>query len=294
MTSSPKFHVQVYNVEGLNMGKEKYFWNDKLMFKDAGTEHGNIAEVHIFIDRLSPEMDLPSFESGIDVEGLYLINIFLSCFRLVNGHRYLVLDETEVEEYSAYDIEDFKSDLRTTTHNRSETNLPKYPEEDDERDLTNTIPLFEKVIRNIDVNEKEPKNTLAISLHLFQRIDSRDNLKFIIDSAVILESLVCENEGDLKKKFASRTASLLQTSNEDKQRAYEFLKYIYRLRSESIHGSKISLDMFSEKHTGDRLKLEEIVRHALLEYVELIDSGHAKKEIIRQLDSVGSYYDSQR
>ena len=59
-----RFHIQVHNVKGLNMGKDMFFWNDKLMFKDAGTKHGNIAEVHIFIDRPSPEIDLFSIESG--------------------------------------------------------------------------------------------------------------------------------------------------------------------------------------------------------------------------------------
>ena len=67
---------------------------------------------------------------------------------------------------------------------------------------------------------------------------------------------------------------------------FELLIEIYNLRSELVHGSKISYDNYSEECFVAMTYLEKIVRRALLEYVKLIDSGLSKKQIIKQLDGV--------
>ena len=278
-------HVQLWYIDGLNMGKEKFVWNDKLMFTSVGAEGGNVAEVRILIDKPVLEIDKKSsLESGIELEGTLLLTIFLACFRLVNKNLDLVLNQKETYSYSVTDVEDFKSNLQITMLHRVDSDLPQHPIEDCKKYLTNTIPLFEKVIKNIDFKQNKSKNPLAISLPLFYRVTNEDELKSIIDFVVVLESLVCENEKELKYKLASRTASLIQTSSKDTKSEFEFLKEIYRLRSELIHGSYISLDMFSEEFTGTQMYLEQIVRRALLEYIELVDSGLSKKQIVEQLD----------
>jgi len=274
------------------MGKEKFVWNDKLMVTAAGIEGGNVAEIRIFIDRPFPEINKSSFDSGIDIEGIILLNVFLSCFRLINNHLDLILNQRESSGYSVTDVEDFKLNLQATMLHRVDSDLPKHSVEDCKKYLKNTIPLFEKIVKNIEFKQNKSKNPLAISLSLFERIKNEDDLKSIVDYVVVLESLLCENEKNLKLKIASRTSSLIQTNSKDKSSVFEFLKEIYHIRSELIHGSDISFDSFSEEFTGARMQLEKIVRSALLEYIDLVDSGLTKKQIIKQLDSIRRTNDS--
>jgi len=122
-------------------------------------------------------------------------------------------------------------------------------------------------------------------LPLFQRI-RKDGLESIIDYVTVLESLVCENEGELKFKFALRTTLLVEKDVNKRKPTFETLKEIYNYRSKLVHGSDISFDLFSEDDYGVVFWLEIISKHALLEYIELVSSGLSKKEIIAKLDAM--------
>ena len=281
----PKFHVRTYYVNGLNIGKTSFIWNDKLLFRDGGSEYGNIAEVHIFIDRPIPEVNNKFDELHSVREGNLIIGIFLACFRLVNKNLELILDQSDISSYSVYDIEDFKSGNYITIHNNTEVDLPKHPEENCKKYLTDTIPLFEKVIKKIDLKQKQQKNPLSIALPRFQRIED-ENIESIIDYVTVLESLVCENEGELKFKFALRISLLVEKDSRERRSTFEALKEIYNYRSKLVHGSEIPLDLYDDDNYGIILWLQKITGNALLEYIELVYSGLSKKEIIAKLDTM--------
>ena len=119
----PKFHVRIYYIEGLEMGKAHFVWNDKLIIKDAGTQEGNIAEAHIFIDRPIPEF---GDEHTSEREEMLIISVFLACVGLINTNLDLRLDRTDTSMYSIYHIEDFKSQI-VSTFSGSVYDLPAHP-----------------------------------------------------------------------------------------------------------------------------------------------------------------------
>ena len=60
---------------------------------------------------------------------------------------------------------------------------------------------------------------------------------------------------------------------------------MYNIRSSFVHGSEISLELFTRDHANIVLTLEHFVERALIAYIELVNSGLNKKEIIGKLDS---------
>ena len=163
--------------------------------------------------------------------------------------------------------------------------LAEYPVEQCKKFLENTAPLFDKVMKNMVFKQRNAKNPLSISLPLFQRITYR-GIETIIDYATVLESLVCENEGELRYKFSLRISLLIDKDPEKRKDTFEFLKQIYSIRSNLIHGSEINIEGFLDDDYGIILHLESIVNHALLVYIELVYSGLSKKDIIAKLDSM--------
>jgi len=282
------YHARTFYVEGIDMGKERFVWNDKLMFMDARTKNGNIAEVHIFLERPIPNLKKETRE-GLnqyykdDMECMHLLSIFLACFKLSNNKpNYPKINRSMHGGHPLKSKEDFKNHPQ----NRNpflNTMRSKEPVKDNIRDLKNSIPLFEKVLKNVKF-EKQQKNPLGISLPIFERINSI-SIESVIDYSTVLESLVCENEGELKYKFALRTSLLVESDYKKRKEIFDFLKNIYKIRSGLVHGSEVSLEMFSREHANLVLALESIVRCALREYIELTYSGLSKKEIIEKLDA---------
>ncbi len=163
--------------------------------------------------------------------------------------------------------------------------LAEYPVDQCKKFLENTPPLFDKVMKNMVFKQRNAKNPLSISLPLFQRI-TNSGIETIIDYVTVLESLVCENESELRYKFALRTSLLIDKDPEKRKETFEFLKQIYSIRSNLIHGSEINIEGFLDDNFGTIMILEGIVTRALLEYIELVYSGLSKKEIIAKLDSM--------
>lgn len=277
----------MFYVEGINMGDERFIWNDKLMLMDANTESGNVAEAHILINRPIMKNDGMTGhyrdQHNIDTkEGKHILSIFLACYRLsVERMHYPKINESVSGGHPIKDIDHF----RTYPQNNNpfiNCKIKGESVEDDIRDLKNTIPLFEEVMRNIQINQKKG-NPLLIALPLYQRITGFD-IEDVIDYCTVLESLVCENESELKFKFALRTALLIQMPDMNRKEVFEFLKNVYNIRSRLVHGTEISFQQYSSEDASVIFELQNIVAVALVTYVELIDSGLNKKQIIEKLD----------
>jgi hypothetical protein len=282
-----ELHARTFYVEGINLGDERFIWNDKLMFMDAGTKSGNVAEVHVLINRPIMKSDEISRnyldQHHIDTkEGKHILSIFLACYRLsIERMHYPKINDSMSGGHPIKNIEDFRTYKR---NNNPFVNCKLEAEsiEDNIRDLKNTIPLFEKVMKHIQFNQKKA-NPLLIALPLYQRITGFD-IEDVIDYCTILESLVCENESELKFKFALRTALLIEMPDMDRKEVFEFLKNVYNIRSRLVHGTEISLQMYSSENTNIIFNLQNIVAIALVEYIELVNSGFSKKQIIEKLD----------
>ena len=88
------------------------------MFKDAGTEKGNITEVHILLERPMPDIEKggKNTEKYIDLQNqdsaecLHLLTVFLGCFRLSNRKSYFPRINRSMSGGHPLDsVEDFKS-----------------------------------------------------------------------------------------------------------------------------------------------------------------------------------------
>lgn len=110
-----KFHALTFYVEGINMGDERFVWNDKLMFLDAGTQSGNVAEAHVLIDRpiAIHDEDTKKYvkqHTQDTREGKHFLSIFLACYKLsVEKIRYPRLNHTMSGGHPIKNIEDFKT-----------------------------------------------------------------------------------------------------------------------------------------------------------------------------------------
>ena len=280
------FHAKVFYIKGLHLGEERFVWNDKLLLISSGERSSNIAEAHILFDTPIPEFEQEDEQKQEKdyKESVHFLSIFLACFRLVNNHPELELDSSKSEEHPIKSIEDFKTDISCMDF-EDISELAEYPAEDCKEFLENTAPLFDKVMKNMVFKQRNAKNPLSISLPLFQRITD-SGIETIIDYVTVLESLVCENEGELRYKFSLRISLLIDKDHEKRKDTFEFLKQIYSIRSNLIHGSEINIEGFLDDDYGIILSLEGIVKHALLEYIELVYSGLSKKDIIAKLDSM--------
>ena len=281
------YQTTIHYVEGLDLGKERIIWNDKMMFMDAGTKNGNIAQVNTLIKHPMRKMgyDVWDFieKSGQDTfEAYQILNIFLACYKLSHDKIfYPSIIPTRSYKYPIKNVEDFKTYNPTHTPLFT-TRFPREPVEDNVQALKKTIPLFEKVLKNIQFNKKRKNNPLLLALPIYQSIYVDE--ESIIDYTTILESLVCENEGELKFKFALRTSLLVGKNKKTRKSLFEFLKKVYNIRSGLVHGSGISIPVYSKEYSNIRQKLENLVKIALLNYIEFINSGLNKKEIIEKLD----------
>ena len=280
------FHAKAFYIKGLHLGDERFMWNDKLLLISSGERSSNIAEAHILFDTPIPEFgqeDERKQEKDCK-ESVHLLSIFLACFRMVNNHPELELDSYQSEEHPLKSIEDFRTDVSCMDF-EDISELAEYPAEDCKKFLENTAPLFDKVMKNMVFKQRNAKNPLSISLPLFQRITD-SGIETIIDYVTILESLVCEDERRLRYKLSRRISLLIDKDPEKRKDTFEFLKQIYGIRSNLIHGSQINIEGFLDDDYGTILYLKSIVNHALLEYIELVYSGLSKKNIIAKLDSM--------
>ena len=143
--NKPKFHALIYHVKGLNMGTEKFIWNDKLLFTDAGAEDGNIAEARVLIDRPMPEVSDDHGHFNSEREGILILSLFLACFRIINKNLDLTISRPIFSGHSVYDMEDFKKNDEPILFNDLYTDLPKHPEEYCKKYLLDTIHYLKKL-----------------------------------------------------------------------------------------------------------------------------------------------------
>ncbi len=282
------FHAKMFYIKGLHLEDERFVWNNKLLLISSGETSSNIAEAHIFFDKPVPEfgkgIDSRSNESKDFVECVHFLSIFLACFRLVNDHPELELDSSQSMEYPVKTIEDFISGESNVSF-EDVSDLPEYLVDQCKKFLESTIPLFDKVMKNMVFKQRNAKNPLSISLPLFYRITDT-GIETVIEYSTIIESLVCENESELRYKFALRTALLINTEPEKRKDTFEFLKQIYSIRSNLVHGSEINIEGLLDDDYVIILRLESIIKRALLEYIELVHLGMSKKDIIVKLDAM--------
>jgi len=115
----------------------------------------------------------------------------------------------------------------------------------------------------------------------------------LIDYMIAFEALFLKGNEDqeLNYRLALRTAVLLGESKESKEEVFKNMKTAYKLRSLVVHGKnfdKLKKEL-EEKHKNVNefiLKIEEYLRKAIKQFLELIKTYSDQDAIIDYLDSI--------
>lgn len=114
----------------------------------------------------------------------------------------------------------------------------------------------------------------------------------LIDYVVGLESLLGDSSGDLRYRFALRSAALLGDRADSRQAIREELEAAYNERNKIVHGSRVGPTGTIKIGTDGRKmpfaefvdRIEEYLRRAITEYL-VGRKGQTKERILRQLDT---------
>jgi len=110
-----------------------------------------------------------------------------------------------------------------------------------------------------------------------------DFLKDFIDLVTSIEALLGDSKGELRYKFAMRSAIFTELDSSKVKDRYNFLKDVYDARSDLIHGTDIRLDYGSDYFVLKN-KLEPIAKDVILNYINLVSQGKDKVAIIEYID----------
>ena len=90
----------------------------------------------------------------------------------------------------------------------------------------------------------EKRKAISIALIMYQSARATDEIFLqFIGLVIVLEILFSIDDGDIKKKIASRTSALYHNDESKRVELNAKLKEIYKDRSELIHGNTISLHL---------------------------------------------------
>jgi hypothetical protein len=101
----------------------------------------------------------------------------------------------------------------------------------------------------------------------------------IIEYSVAMESLLLEQEAELSLRFALRCAVLLAGSRE-KLEPWNTAKKFYKMRSMAVHASEKGKNLAASDAETARIFLYQ----CLIRYMDLVNDGLTKKDIIALLD----------
>jgi hypothetical protein len=122
----------------------------------------------------------------------------------------------------------------------------------------------------------------------------------LVDYVACLEALLTQNAPELSFKLRSRMATLLGESPKESQDVFDFMKEVYEVRSDLVHGEELK-KVLPLRVRETEIEFHEAVgrlhsycHHCISLAVELIEAGFGNKEkMLRLLDLAGLRSDLQ-
>jgi hypothetical protein len=142
-------------------------------------------------------------------------------------------------------------------------------------------------IHKIDFNEDKNK-FLLIAINRFMFSYEKENPEDrILDLMICLESLLQDEQAELRFRLSIRTALFLETDNLKRNRIYKIVKKGYDVRSEIAHGTDASIVHIDEQEITLEnivIEIEEYVRRSIKEFIYRINNNEKRNRIIQKLD----------
>jgi hypothetical protein len=112
----------------------------------------------------------------------------------------------------------------------------------------------------------------------------------LIDLMIACEALVLDREGDKGEKIAHRVGKLQKAKMPHlEEEAAKDLKLAYRLRNDVVHDGEFCSFNLAQAAFPWRFVtyVEQYLRIGMVNYIELMNQGQSKKQIIQHLDGCG-------
>jgi len=291
-----KYQIRSYPIDGINLDDSIINWKNKVFFGRHKTMPENIS--HGYSISFGPSltdvdgMPLEDWARGwskSDAEGIWPILLFFACYHIINPKRRMpIISKTISSAISTSSLE--KDAANVYGHSgainpNTKTKRNKMTHDESFQAMTNTIPLFDKVMSKYE-NKPLKMTPLIVALLLYQRaMEEDDHLKDFLDLVMVLEALFNDGEGEITFKLAQRTSNFAESDPNKRRELFDKLKKTYKARSLLVHGTDLDLDRYSDYHDHKNF-LIPIVQKCLLNYIEKNSKDISKEEIIKELDNI--------
>ena len=289
-----KYRIGVFRIDGINLDERIVNWKDKVFFGRHKIHPENISFGFSLFEKTKETFDGQHVEDAVkvwseeDAKGLWPILIFFACYHLVNPEKQMPKISKTASNAIEFDM--LTKDMAETYGHTGaivrgiETTRNKMSHDESFKLLTETMPLFNKIMKN--QTSEFSMNPLIVALLLYQRaIEEEDHLKDFLDLVIILEAMFNDGKGEVTFKIRQRTSNFCGETLDERKEIFEKIKDVYVARSKLVHGGDLTLDRYGEYHTL-KVYLIPIVQKCLLRFIEEYDKGKTKKQINQELDEV--------
>lgn len=290
-----KYQIRMFMIDGINLDERVVNWNDRVFFGKTKIHPENTINGFSVFETESKVWDGQPLEGAAkiwskeDAMGLWPILIFFACFHLTNPEKRMPKISKIASSSFGMDIVE-KNAAKVYGNSGGgpkpgmQTQMPKLSPDESYQCMNETIPLFDKVMKN-QINQFSI-NPLVIALLLYQRaMEEDDHLKDFLDLVTVLESMFNDGKGEVTFKIRQRTSNFSGKSFDDRKEIFEKMKEVYNARSKLVHGGDLTLDRYSEYHDL-KSYLIPIVQKCLLKFIEETSQGKTKKQINEELDEM--------
>jgi len=150
------------------------------------------------------------------------------------------------------------------------------------------ILFFEKIkpiLKSISPKNYFSGNHLDLAFHRYKDslLRSEVNVNRMISAITCMEALLSEAQSEISYKISIHVAGLLKHFGFNSTKVYEKMRKAYSIRSEMLHGSKVSdkkID-FAKNHTHE---IVNYARLSLLVSLQLKDKYATKDEFVKKID----------
>jgi len=294
LVNMKKYHIGSFMMDGINLDERIINWNDKVFFGRHKMHPENISFGFSLFEKTSDIYDGQPMEDAVKVwskdeaKGLWPILIFFACYHLTNPEKQM--PKISKSTASVVEFDTLPKNIATTYGHMGairtgiETRRNKMSYDESFERMTDTLPLFDKIMKN--QTSEFSMNPLIIALLLYQRaMEEEDHLKDFLDLVVVLEAMFNDGQGEVTFKIRQRTSNFCGGTIEEKKEIFEKINDVYKARSKLVHGGDLTLDRYGEYHTF-KTYLIPIVQKCLLKFIDESSQGKTKKQINNELDEI--------
>lgn len=109
----------------------------------------------------------------------------------------------------------------------------------------------------------------------------------IVDLIICLESLLQDNQPELRYRLAIRTALFLGNSAHDRNRIYNIIRKGYEIRNKTVHGDVPAIiSIQGQQLTTAQLakEIEEYARLSIKRFIQKINNNEKRETVVQKLD----------